>query len=89
MTLPCCSIDGEYFQPYRLEGDEAERWISPAGPGLKRIEFLVPQVSRPSCIADIETGMGAIPGVKRPASISPRRRVAIVYRRGRDRAAGC
>ena len=47
MTLPCCSIDGEYFQPYRLEGDEAERWISPAGPGLKRIEFLVPQVNRP------------------------------------------
>ena len=61
MTLPCCSIDGEYFQPYRLEGDEAERWISPAGPGLKRIEFLAPQVNRPSCISDIEAGMGVHP----------------------------
>ena len=82
MTLPCCSIDGEYFQPYRLEGDEAERWISPAGPGLKRIEFLAPQVSRPSCISDIEAGMGAIPGVKQARVNLTARRVAIVYAEG-------
>ncbi|MGL6181009.1 MAG: heavy metal translocating P-type ATPase, partial [Aestuariivirga sp.] len=82
MTLPCCSIDGEYFQPYRLEGDEAERWISPAGPGLKRIEFLAPQVSRPSCISDIEVGMGSIPGVKQARVNLTARRVAIVYAEG-------
>jgi P-type Cu2+ transporter len=82
VTLPCCSIDGEYFQPYRLEGDEAERWISPAGPGLKRIEFLAPQVSRPSCISDIEAGMGAIAGVKQARVNLTARRVAIVYAEG-------
>ena len=51
MTLPCCTIDGEYFQPFKLEGEDAERWTSTAGPGLKRIEFLVPQANRPQAMA--------------------------------------
>ena len=30
MTLPCCTLDGEYFQPFKLEGEDAARWISSA-----------------------------------------------------------
>ena len=58
MTLPCCTIDGDYFQPFTLEGGDAERWISPAGPGLKRIEFIVPQANRPDAMGHIETDLG-------------------------------
>jgi Cu2+-exporting ATPase len=79
MTLPCCSIDGETFLPYRLEGDDAERWVSSAGPGLKRIEFIVPQANRPGSISDIEAGLTAIAGVRSARVNLTARRVVAVY----------
>ncbi len=83
MTLPCCTLDGEMFQPFRLEGDDAERWISDAGPGLKRIELLVPQANRPSAIGHIETDLGALDGVRQARVNLTGRRVVLVYEEGR------
>ncbi len=80
MTLPCCTIDGEVFQPFRLEGEDAARWISPAGPGLMRIEFIVPQANRPQAITAIETDLSALPGVASARVNLTGRRVAVVYR---------
>jgi hypothetical protein len=77
MTMPCCTIDGEFFQPFKLEGADAERWISEAGPGLKRIEFLVPQANRPAAMQEIEKGLLELEGVKgraREPDGPPRRR---------------
>jgi P-type Cu2+ transporter len=82
MTLPCCTLDGEYFQPFKLEGEDAARWISSAGPGLKRIEFLVPQANRPESMAHIETDLGALAGVKSARVNLTGRRVAVVYEEG-------
>ncbi len=82
MTLPCCTIDGEYFQPFKLEGDDADRWISAAGPGLKRIEFLVPQANRPEAMAEIESGLPALAGVQSARVNLTGRRVAVIYRDG-------
>ena len=82
MTLPCCTLDGEYFQPFKLEGEDAARWISSAGPGLKRIEFLVPQANRPEAMAHIETDLGALDGVKSARVNLTGRRVAVVYEDG-------
>ena len=82
MTLPCCTIDGEYFQPFRLEGEDAARWISSAGPGLKRIEFLVPQANRPDAMAQIETDLPALDGVESARVNLTGRRVAVIYREG-------
>lgn len=82
MTLPCCTIDGEYFQPFKLEGEDAERWISSAGPGLKRIEFLVPQANRPDAMAQIETDLPALEGVESARVNLTGRRVAVIYREG-------
>ena len=82
MTLPCCTIDGEYFQPFRLEGEDAARWISSAGPGLKRIEFLVPQANRPDAMAQIETDLPALAGVESARVNLTGRRVAVIYRDG-------
>lgn len=82
MTLPCCTIDGEYFQPFKLEGEDAERWISSAGPGLKRIEFLVPQANRPEAMAQIETDLPALTGVQSARVNLTGRRVAVIYREG-------
>jgi Cu2+-exporting ATPase len=82
MTLPCCTLDGEYFQPFRLEGEDAARWISEAGPGLSRIEFLVPQASRPEAMPQIETDLGALPGVRSARVNLTGRRVAVIYETG-------
>ncbi len=82
MTLPCCTLDGEYFQPFKLEGEDAARWISSAGPGLKRIEFLVPQANRPEAMAHIETDLGALAGVSSARVNLTGRRVAVVYEDG-------
>ncbi len=82
MTLPCCTLDGEYFQPFKLEGEDAARWISSAGPGLKRIEFLVPQANRPESMSLIETDLGALAGVKSARVNLTGRRVAVVYEDG-------
>ena len=82
MTLPCCTLDGEYFQPFKLEGEDAERWISSAGPGLKRIEFLVPQANRPDAMAQIETDLSALDGVKSARVNLTGRRVVVIYSEG-------
>jgi len=82
MTLPCCTLDGEYFQPFKLEGEDAARWISSAGPGLKRIEFLVPQANRPEAMSHIETDLGALPGVNSARVNLTGRRVAVIYEDG-------
>jgi Cu2+-exporting ATPase len=82
VTLPCCTIDGEYFQPFKLEGEDAERWISSAGPGLKRIEFLVPQANRPEAMAQIETDLSALGGVTSARVNLTGRRVVVVYEDG-------
>ena len=82
MTLPCCTLDGEYFQPFKLEGEDAARWITEAGPGLRRIEFLVPQANRPESMPHIETDLGALPGVTSARVNLTGRRVAVVYEDG-------
>lgn len=82
MTLPCCTLDGEYFQPFKLEGEDAARWISEAGPGLCRIEFLVPQANRPESMSHIETDLAALAGVKSARVNLTGRRVAVVYEDG-------
>jgi Cu2+-exporting ATPase len=82
VSLPCCTIDGEYFQPFKLEGEDAERWISSAGPGLKRIEFLVPQANRPEAMTQIETDLPALEGVESARVNLTGRRVAVIYREG-------
>jgi len=82
VSLPCCTIDGEAFLPYQLEGSDAARWISPAGPRLLRIELLVPQASSPASMPKIETGLGQIAGVKSARLNLTGRRVAVVYAEG-------
>lgn len=82
MTLPCCTIDGDYFEPFKLEGEDAQRWISTAGPGLKRIEFIAPQANHPEAMAHIETDLGALDGVKSARVNLTGRRVAVIYVEG-------
>lgn len=82
MTLPCCSIDGETIQPFRLEGEEARRWISSAGPGLSRIEFLVPGANCAACMPDIEGHLRQIEGVRAARVNLTGRRVAVTYAEG-------
>ncbi len=82
MPLPCCTIDGEYFQPFKLEGTDAERWMSAAGPGLTRIEFLVPQANRPSAMPAIENGLLKFAGVTSARVNLTGRRVAVIFREG-------
>ena len=82
MTLPCCTIDGESFQPFQLEGSEAERWLTPAGPGLQRIEFLVPQASHAACMPVIESALSNIGGVKAARVNLTARRVAVTFAEG-------
>lgn len=79
MTLACCTIDGEIFQPYKLEGEDAERWTSTAGPGLKRIEFLVPQANQPQAMARIECELPKLDGIKSARVNLTGRRVVVVY----------
>ena len=63
MTLPCCTLDASALLPFVLAGEDAAQWISEAGPGLKRIEFMVPEAKRPAAIPAIEKGMAALEGV--------------------------
>ena len=82
MTLPCCSIDGEAIQPFKLEGAEAERWVSSAGPGLLRIELLVPQANCAACMPDIEGRLKKIDGVRSARVNLTGRRVAVTFAAG-------
>jgi Cu2+-exporting ATPase len=80
MTLPCCDIDLATAQPIQLSGEEAERWTSSAGPGLKRIEFIVPQANCAACMPDIEGTLGKLPGVNAVRVNLTGRRVSVVWR---------
>lgn len=82
MTLPCCYIDGEAIQPFRLEGHDADRWTSTAGPGLKRIEFIVPGANRAACMPEIEGALKGLGGVRSARVNLTGRRVAVVYEDG-------
>ncbi len=82
MTLPCCTIDASCFQPFILADEEAGRWVSDAGPGLKRIEFIVPQAGHPAAIQEIEKGLAGIEGVTQVRVNLTGRRVAVVWKTG-------
>ena len=63
--MTCCpapiAADTSHTPP--LLGEEAKPWITPAGPGLKRIELMVPGAHCAACISDVERGLKALPGV--------------------------
>ncbi len=82
MTLTCCSFDPEGIRPFLLAGEEAERWVSDAGPGLKRIELLVPGADRATRMTEIEAALAALPGVTGARVNLTGRRVAVTWREG-------
>ena len=88
--MPCCTIDGECFQPFMLAGEDAEPLDrATAGPGLKRIEFLVPAGQpRRRHGADRSRHWRSSPGVKSARVNLTGRRVAVTYARRRHRTAG-
>ncbi|MBL8907083.1 MAG: cadmium-translocating P-type ATPase [Rhizobiales bacterium] len=65
-----------------LKGDEAAPWVTDAGPGLKQIEFIVPQANCAACISSIEGRLGRIAGVTKARVNLTARRVAVVWREG-------
>ncbi len=80
----CCPLpdaDASSQTP-RLKGDDAESWITDAGPGLKRIEFIVPQANCAACISSIEGRLGQIAGVINARVNLTARRVSVVWRDG-------
>jgi Cu2+-exporting ATPase len=82
MTLACCSFDADALRPFRLEGEEARRWIADAGPGLLRLELMVPGIEGPSAIPAIEWAMTAIAGVAAARVNLTARRLAVTWRSG-------
>ncbi|HEY5598170.1 MAG TPA: heavy metal translocating P-type ATPase [Kiloniellales bacterium] len=82
MTLTCCSFDPAGIRPFLLAGEEAERWVSEAGPGLKRIEILVPGATRAALMPEIEAALAALPGVASARLNLTGRRVAVTWRDG-------
>ncbi|MGD9812859.1 MAG: heavy metal translocating P-type ATPase, partial [Sphingobium sp.] len=63
-----------------LAGDEARRWISTAGPGLSRIELIVPEANCAACIPGIEDVLKPMPGVEKARLNLTARRVSITWR---------
>jgi len=82
VTLTCCSFDPEAIRPFLLAGEEAERWVSDAGPGRKRIELLVPGADRADLMPEIEAALTALPGVVGARVNLTGRRVAVTWRDG-------
>jgi Cu2+-exporting ATPase len=66
----------------RLEAEEAKRWLSFAGPGLSRIELLVPGVHCAACMSTIERALKTMAGVTAARVNLTARRVAITWRDG-------
>ncbi len=66
----------------RLEAEEAKRWLSFAGPGLSRIELIVPGIHCAACMSTIETALKVLPGVTAARVNLTARRVAITWRDG-------
>ena len=80
--MSCCpapSADAPGPVP-QLTGDEAQRWISPAGPGLSRIELIVPGADCAACIPGIEDALKPMPGVETARLNLTARRVSITWR---------
>ncbi len=82
MTFTCCSFDPEGIRPFLLAGEEAERWVSDVGPGIKRIELLVPGAGRAALMPEIEAELAALPGVVAARVNLTGRRVAVTWREG-------
>lgn len=81
--MTCCpapvGLDAELP---RLEADEAKRWLSFAGPGLSRMELIVPGVHCAACMSTIEAALKAMTGVAGARVNLTARRVAITWRTG-------
>ncbi len=83
MTVCCVEPFPSPFQTSPvLSGDEAQRWITVAGPGLKRIELIVPEANCAACIADVETALQRLPGVSAARLNLTARRVSVTWRDG-------
>jgi Cu2+-exporting ATPase len=81
--MTCCPVpaasDGELP---RLEAEEAKRWLSFAGPGLTRIELIVPGIHCAACIINIETALKKIKGVENARVNLTARRATVTWRDG-------
>ena len=81
--MTCCpapvGLDSELP---RLEAEEAKRWLSFAGPGLSRIELIVPGVHCAACMGTIEKALKAMAGVVSARVNLTARRVAVTWRDG-------
>ena len=81
MTV-CCPAPGADIPVVPLTGEEAQHWITKAGPGRSRIEFIVPEANCVACIGGIEPSLNAIPGVVGARVNITAQRVAVVWRDG-------
>lgn len=78
----CCPAPGADVPVVPLTGDEARHWITRAGPGRSRIEFIVPEANCVACIGGIEPSLNAVPGVVSARVNLTAQRVAVVWRDG-------
>src|SRR6266545_279043 len=79
--MTCCPVPvGLDSELPRLEAEEAKRWLSFAGPGLSRIELIVPGVHCAACMGTIERALKAMAGVVSARVNLTARRVAITWR---------
>ncbi|WP_119269535.1 heavy metal translocating P-type ATPase [Taklimakanibacter deserti] len=81
--MTCCPspVAGDCELP-RLEAEEAKRWVSFAGPGLSRIELIVPGIHCAACIRNIEAALQEIKSVVSARVNLTARRVTITWRDG-------
>ena len=81
--MTCCPapVAGDY-EPPRLEAEEAKRWVSFAGPGISRVELIVPGIHCAACIKNIEATLQEIKGVVGARVNLTARRVTVTWRDG-------
>lgn len=81
--MTCCPapVAGDCVPP-RLDAQEAKRWVSFAGPGISRIELIVPGIHCAACIRNIEGALHEIEGVVSARVNLTLRRVAVTWRDG-------
>ncbi|MFO0992699.1 MAG: heavy metal translocating P-type ATPase [Hyphomicrobiales bacterium] len=80
----CCPVpdtEASSETPW-LKGAEAAPWITDAGPGLKQIEFIVPQANCAACISTIERSLREISGVTKARVNLTARRVSVAWKDG-------
>src|SRR6478735_6907964 len=82
--MHCCPVPETETpgQTAWLTGSEAVPWISDAGPGLKQIEFIVPQANCAACMSIIEKQLRQIPGVSNARVNLTARRLSVVWQAG-------